>query len=82
VRRLEAAKGQYSAGAPFEYALSTPRGKLKLTWNRNAKALQETEQLEGVYVLKTNLPTKTHPLAQTLATYKEQTHDPDETCPS
>lgn len=74
VRRLETAKGKYSAGALFEYELSNTRGQLRLQWNISEKAQKEAEQLEGVYVLKTNLAAKTHPTAKALATYKEQTH--------
>jgi transposase len=72
VRRLETAKGKYSEGSVFEYELTQTRGKLRLRWSLNAAAVQELEQLEGVYLLKTNLPKKTHPTAQVLASYKEQ----------
>jgi transposase len=69
VRRLEAAKGKYSEGSVFDYTLT--RG-LRLEWSINGKAVRELEDLEGVYLLKTNLPKKTHPLAKVLAQYKEQ----------
>jgi transposase len=74
VRRLEAAKGKYKEGSVFDYQLSQPRGQLCLKWNINPKAVRELEQLEGVYLLKTNLPKKTHPTAKVLASYKEQSH--------
>jgi transposase len=74
VRRLETAKGKYTEGSLFDYKLTSTRGKLRLTWGINPQALRATKQLEGVYVLKTNLPKKTHPTAKSLATYKEQAH--------
>lgn len=72
VRRLETAKGKYTEGSVFDYELSETRGKLRLKWNINPKAVRVLEQLEGVYLLKTNLRKKTHPTAKALATYKEQ----------
>jgi transposase len=72
VRRLETAKGKYTEGAVFDYELSKTRGKLRLNWTINPKAVRELEAREGVYLLKTNLPKKTHPTAQVLAKYKEQ----------
>lgn len=74
IRRLEAAKAKYTEGKLFDYQLTRTRGKLRLTWGVDPAALRKTEQLEGVYVLKTNLPAKTHPTAKVLGTYKEQTH--------
>jgi transposase len=74
VRRLEAAKGKYKEGSVFDYQLNQTRGQLRLQWNINPKAVRELEQLEGIYLLKTNLPKKTHPLAKILAMYKEQSH--------
>jgi transposase len=73
VRRLEAAKGKYPEGALLEYRLAQNHdGGFHLTWEADAAALQRWEQLEGVYVLKTNLPDRTHPLAEVLRTYKGQ----------
>ena len=43
-----------------------------LTWQLDAEALERWQHLEGVYVLKTNLPERTHPLAEVLRTYKGQ----------
>jgi transposase len=74
VRRLETAKGKYTEGSVFDYELTKTRGQLALKWNVNAKAVQELEKLEGVYLLKTNLAKKTHPTAKVLASYKEQSH--------
>ena len=72
VRRLETAKGKYTEGSVFDYELNKTRGQLRLKWNINPKAVREFEELEGVYLLKTNLPKKAHPTAKVLAMYKEQ----------
>ena len=71
--RLESAKAKYSEGSLFEYKLTKDRkGLFHLTWKINAKKLKRLQQLEGVYVLKTNLPVKRCPTAKVLSTYKEQ----------
>ena len=73
VRRLEAAKGKYAEGALLDYRLvQGPDGRFHLTWQVDAGALERWQHLEGVYVLKTNLPERTHPLAEVLRTYKGQ----------
>lgn len=73
VRRLEAAKGKYPEGALFAYELKQDRGgQFRLTWGLDAEALARRQALEGVYVLKTNLPGRTHPLADVLESYKGQ----------
>src|SRR3954471_8483944 len=62
VRRLEAAKGKYAEGALPDYRLvQEPGGGFTLTWQFDAGALERWQNLEGVYVLKTNLPGRTHP---------------------
>src|SRR3954453_4700029 len=71
VRRLEAAKGKYAEGALLDYRLvQGPGGGFTLPWQFHAEALERWQHLEGVYVLKTNLPARTHPLAEVLRTYK------------
>jgi hypothetical protein len=73
VRRLEAAKGKYPEGALFTYQLRQARGgQFHLTWGLDAAALERWQALEGVYVLKTNLPVRTHPVAEVLRAYKGQ----------
>ena len=73
VRRLEGAKAKYSKGKLFEYDLKQDRrGGFQLTWKISPKALREAEELDGVYVLKTNLPQKKHPTAAILGDYKGQ----------
>ncbi len=75
VRRLEAAKGKYAEGEVFTYRLARDRtGGFHLAWEIDAEALQRRQDLEGVYVLKTDLPKSTHPTAEVLRTYKEQSH--------
>ncbi len=72
--RLEAAKAKYKTeGNLFEYNLTKDRkGLFHLTWKIDAQKLQRAKQLEGVYVLKTNLPSKRCPTGKALSTYKEQ----------
>ena len=71
--RLEAAKTKYREGSLFEYKLRKDRrGVFHLTWKINAKKLGRLQQLEGVYVLKTNLPAKRCATVKVLSTYKEQ----------
>src|SRR4051812_17913750 len=73
VRRLEAAKGKYAEGAVLDYRLvQGPDGRFQLTWQFDAGALDRWQHLEGVYVLKTNLAKRTHPLAEVLRGYKSQ----------
>jgi hypothetical protein len=73
VRRLEAAKGKYPEGALFTYQLEQGRaGRFHLSWGLDAEALARWQALEGVYVLKTNLPGRTHPVAEVLRAYKGQ----------
>jgi transposase len=73
VRRLEAAKGKYPEGKLFTYELKRDRaGRFHLRWGLDAGALARWQALEGVYVLKTNLPGRTHPLAEVLRAYKSQ----------
>jgi transposase len=73
VRRLEAAKGKYAEGALLDYRLvQGPDGQFLLTWQFDAGAWERWQHLEGVYVLKTNLPKRTHPLAEVMRSYKSQ----------
>jgi transposase len=73
VRRLEAARGKYAEGKLLEYELTQDRkGQFHLQWKIQRNQLQEWKKLEGVYLLKTNLPSRQCPLAKTLAKYKEQ----------
>jgi transposase len=75
LRRLEAAKGKYTEGELFTYRLTRDRaGGFHLAWGIDAEALERRRDLEGVYVLKTDLPGRTHPTDVVLRTYKEQSH--------
>jgi transposase len=72
-RRLESARAKYDAGELFRYELARGRqGRFALTWEIDGQALDRRKLLEGAYVLKTNRPKQSSPLAQTLAKYKEQ----------
>jgi transposase len=72
VKRLELAKAKYSEGKLFSYELTEKKGTFTLQWRLDAKALQEWQTLEGVYLLKTSLSTRHLPLAKALAKYKQQ----------
>jgi transposase len=75
VRRLESARGKYPEGVLFEYELTeTRKGSFRLSWKINQKALRRLKALEGVFVLKTNLPKTSHPTAEVLRTYGKQSH--------
>jgi transposase len=72
-RRLEAAKAKYAEGALFRYTLRPAKaGKFQFQWEMDAEALREWQLLEGVYVLKTNVPSRKLPAVEVLRTYKEQ----------
>jgi transposase len=73
VRRLEAARGKYGEGALFDYRLSQDEsGQFRLDWGLGVEASDRWQDLEGVYVLKTNLPREDYRLTKVLRTYKEQ----------
>jgi transposase len=75
IRRLERVKGRYAIGSVFEYQLKkNRRGQFTLQWDINRKELKRRRDIEGVYVLKTNLPKSTHPTVEVLRTYKDQIH--------
>ena len=71
-RRLEQARGKYGEGKLFSYTLTSKGGKFALTWQVDAAALERLKELEGVFVLKTNLSKSKHPIATVLAKYREQ----------
>jgi len=72
VSRLEAAKNKYSVGEVFQYELNQRSGKYSLVWSIDRKALKRLEELDGAYILKTDLPKGTHPPAKVLQEYKTQ----------
>ena len=74
VRRLEKAKSKYSEGGVFEYELTNSNGKLELKYRTDSKALTRLKQLEGLFILKTNLSVSRAPLAKVLEKYRDQTH--------
>ena len=71
-RRLEQARSKYSEGKLFSYTLTSKGGQFALTWQVDTAALESLKELEGVFVLKTNLSKKKHPIAKVLAKYREQ----------
>lgn len=71
-QRLQKACGMYNEGKLFSYTLTKPRGQYRLTWQIDEVALQRQIELEGAFVLKTNLPKKQYPLAKVLAAYRGQ----------
>jgi transposase len=73
VQRLETARSRYAEGPLFHYDVGeASKGQLTLTWQIDSKALTQWEALEGVFLLKTNLPIKIHSLVDVLRTYKGQ----------
>ena len=72
VSRLEKAKARYGEGSLFGYELRERGGQFSLAWHIDGKALAEWQQLEGVFVLKTNLSRSGHPVVVVLRKYKEQ----------
>lgn len=71
-RRLEKACSKYSEGKLFSYTLTSKSGQFALTWEIDATALERLKELEGVFVLKTNLSKSKQPIATVLAKYREQ----------
>jgi transposase len=71
-RRLEKARGLYSEGKLFSCTLTARKGQFALTWQIDEVELQRQQELDGVFVLKTNLSKRKHPLATVLAKYREQ----------
>lgn len=74
VSRLESAKNKYGVGDLFHYELSRRSGKFSLRWDIDNSELSRLEQLDGAYVLKTDLPKSTHSTSRVLEEYKEQIH--------
>jgi transposase len=75
VARLEGAKNRYDEGEVFQYQLRTNRqGQFFLSWKIDPAALRARQEVEGGYVLKTNLSKQEFPASRALQEYKEQTH--------
>ncbi|MBI1914318.1 MAG: hypothetical protein HYS12_06215 [Planctomycetes bacterium] len=73
VRRLEGALARSDEGALFRYELTqSEAGAFALRFWLDSAALARWQQLEGVYVLKTSLPSRPRPLAEVLRAYREQ----------
>ena len=74
VSRLEAAKSKYAAGEVFTYEMSERKGIFSLTWQIDPEALERFEQLDGAYMVKTDLPKSDYSSGAVLQEYKEQIH--------
>jgi transposase len=74
VERLESAKNKHSIGHVIRYELISRKGQFKLRWHIDQTALGREQQLEGAYLLKTDLPKGVVPAAKVLAQYKDQIH--------
>jgi transposase len=71
-RRLEQARGKYSEGKLFSYTLTAAGGKFALAWQIDEAERKRLQELEGVFVLKTNRSKSKHPIATVLAEYRNQ----------
>jgi transposase len=71
-RRLEQARAMYGEGKLFSYTLTSTRGKFALTWQIDEAALEQLKDLDGIFVLKTNLSKHKYSIAKVLAKYREQ----------
>jgi hypothetical protein len=74
VARLEKAKAKYSEGTLFHYELQEEGGQFRLRWRLDEEELRQWQELEGVYVLKTNRSRAKQPVVEVVRTYKEQSH--------
>jgi transposase len=74
VERLESAKSKHAVGDVFRYELTSRKGTFKLHWHIDEAALAREQQLEGAYLLKTDLTKSAFPMAKVLEEYKEQIH--------
>jgi transposase len=74
VNRLEAAKNMYPIGSAFHYELTGRKGAFKLRWSIDQQVLDREQSLEGVYLIKSDLPKNKYPAAKLLQEYKEQIH--------
>ena len=74
VERLESAKGKYAVGHVIRYELSCRKGQFKLQWHIDETALAREQELEGAYLIKTDIAKGEFPTAKVLEEYKEQIH--------
>jgi transposase len=72
VARLEKAKARYSEGALLHYQLQERGGQFQLRWRLDEEGLRQWQELEGVYVLKSNRSRSRQPVVEVVRTYKEQ----------
>lgn len=73
IRRLEKAKAKYNEGRVFHYELTKSKGNFSLKFRIDPKAVTQLAEVEGMFILKTNLSSTRHPLVRVLEQYREQT---------
>lgn len=61
-RRLEQARSKYAEGKAFRYTLKCRAHQFKLTWQIDEAVLARLQELDGVFVLKTNRAKDTYPI--------------------
>lgn len=61
-------------GDVFTYTLTGRSGNFSLRWTTDEAALERLKQLDGAYVLKTDVTKAQHSTASVLQEYKEQIH--------
>lgn len=72
-KRLEASRNRYDEGDVFQYQLTKQRnGKFSLSWKIDSAALRARKEVEGAYLLKSNLSKTSFPTSEVLREYKEQ----------
>jgi transposase len=73
IRRLEKAKAKYDEGSVFEYELTESKKRFNLTFRIDPNAEQQLKDIEGMFILKTNLAQASNPLVSVLRKYRDQT---------
>jgi transposase len=72
-RRLEKACVKYTEGKFFHYTLTGKKGgQFLLQWHIDEVEQARCQELEGVFVLKTNLPKKDWSITEVLSKYRDQ----------
>lgn len=72
VSRLESAKNKYDEGQIFQYELTERKGQYSLKWDVDKKALKRLEQLDGGFILKSDLAKSQYKASRVLSEYKQQ----------
>lgn len=74
VQRLEAARNKYinTVGSAFKYELTERKGTFQLQWYVDETEMKRSIDLEGAYIIKTDLAKLQYPTAKVLEEYKQQ----------